>query len=123
MSVVLVAAAAAGLMRDQPPVLIVRKFLPNLPEPLVQAASWTAHFGYGVAGGVLHDVLLRARPTPANGVAFALALWAASYEGWVPVAGVLPPAHADDRRRVATMIAAHVVYGATLGALTGRRRP
>jgi uncharacterized membrane protein (UPF0136 family) len=122
MSGVLVAAAAAGMMRDQPPVLIARKFLPNLPEPLLQASSWVAHFGYGAAGGVLHHVVQRSRPSVAKGAAYGLALWAASYEGWVPVAGVLPPAHADDRRRVATMVTAHLVYGAVLGALARRPR-
>jgi hypothetical protein len=121
MSGVLLAAAAAEVMREQPPVLIVRKFLPNLQEPLVQAASWAAHFAYGAAGGALHHAVLL-RSSPAAGAGYGLLLYAGSYEGWVPVAGILPPAHADDRRRVAVMVAAHLVYGAVLGARRSRGR-
>jgi hypothetical protein len=40
----------------------------------------------------------------------------------VPLLGALPPAHLDDRRRQASMVAAHVVYGLVLGAVTARRR-
>ncbi|MDH2445442.1 hypothetical protein QDR37_15960 [Amnibacterium sp. CER49] len=120
MSGLLVAAKALGALPKQPPVLLVKKVLPNLPEAVAQPLSWAAHLGYGAVGGALLPVLLR-RVTPARGLAYGLAIYAASYEGWVPVAGVLPPAHADDRRRVATMLAAHVVYGAVLGRLLRRR--
>jgi hypothetical protein len=121
MSGLLVAAKALGALPKQPPVLIVEKVLPNLPEAVAQPLSWAAHLGYGAVGGAVLPVLLR-RVTPVRGLAYGLLIYLGSYEGWVPVAGVLPPAHADDRRRVVTMLAAHVVYGAVLGRLLARRR-
>lgn len=55
---------------------------------------------------------------------FGLTVWAASYGGWLPIAGVLPPAHRDKPGRAFSIIAAHIVYGVTLGLLerkTGSR--
>jgi hypothetical protein len=43
-----------------------------------------------------------------------------SYEGWVPAAGIMPPAHRDRPSRSATMVVAHAVYGAVLGLWTRR---
>jgi len=47
-------------------------------------------------------------------------VWFVSYQGWVPALGLLPPAHRDRPGRPATMLIAHWVYGATLGACLGR---
>lgn len=55
-----------------------------------------------------------------RGIVFGLSVWAASYEGWLPVANVLPPAHRDKPGRASSIIAAHIVYGITLGLL-GRK--
>jgi hypothetical protein len=120
MSGVLAVAASRGWLREPPPRAIVRTALPGLSEPTVNAAAVVAHLGYGAAAGALHRVLLRG-PGPAASVLYALALWAGSYQGWVPLLGALPPAHLDDRRRQGSMIAAHVVYGAVLGTLAARR--
>lgn len=43
--------------------------------------------------------------------------WLVNYGGWIPVLGILPPPHRDRTDRQATMIVAHLVYGAVLGAL------
>jgi hypothetical protein len=48
-------------------------------------------------------------------------VWLAGYEGWLPMMGILPPAHRDDRGRVGTMVAAHLVFGAALGFVLRRR--
>jgi hypothetical protein len=45
-----------------------------------------------------------------------------SYEAWVPMLGALPPLHRQRPRRRQPLLAAHVVYGAVLGAITGRWR-
>jgi hypothetical protein len=56
------------------------------------------------------------RSTATRGVAFALGVWAASYAGWIPALGLLPPPGRDNPRRAWTTATAHVVYGAVLGA-------
>jgi hypothetical protein len=54
------------------------------------------------------------------GVGFGLAVWAVSYLGWLPAAGILSPATEHPARRNALMIGAHVVWGATTGLAVGR---
>ncbi len=120
MSGVLVLAARRGLLKEPPPRAIVRTALPGLSEEAVDLGAIVAHLGYGSAAGVLHRAL--GAPGPAGSVLYGLGLYTASYEGWVPVLGALPPAHLDDRARQASMIAGHVVYGAVLGVLAARRR-
>ena len=87
------------------------------------AATWASHFAYGAASGALYGALsgrgADARPALA-GVGFGLAVWAGSYLGWLPAAGVLAPATKHPARRNALMIAAHVVWGATTGLLVER---
>jgi uncharacterized membrane protein YagU involved in acid resistance len=82
------------------------------------------HFAYGAAAGALYAPLARAlKLTPvAGGVTYGLAVWAGSYLGWLPAAGVLRPATEHPARRNALMIAAHVVWGATTGLLVDRLR-
>jgi ribose/xylose/arabinose/galactoside ABC-type transport system permease subunit len=82
-----------------------------------QAATWAGHFGYGATCGALYGALAARRDVPplAAGVGFGLAVWAGSYLGWLPAAGILRPATEHPPRRNALMIAAHVVWGATTG--------
>jgi uncharacterized membrane protein YagU involved in acid resistance len=85
-----------------------------------EAATAVGHFGYGAATGAVYGVLAPLLPfgPVLNGVAFGLGVWAGSYLGWLPAAGLHPPAHHESAGRNATMIAAHVVWGAVLGILT-----
>ena len=77
--------------------------------------------GYGATAGVAYAALTRpASRGPLTGTFFGLAVWAGSYEGWVPAAHVLPPTHRDRRARAITILLAHVVYGATLGVVARR---
>jgi uncharacterized membrane protein YagU involved in acid resistance len=82
-----------------------------------EAATWANHFGYGAACGALYGALAANRRVPplAAGVGFGLTVWAGSYLGWLPAAGILRPATEHPPRRNALMIAAHVVWGAGLG--------
>jgi hypothetical protein len=86
------------------------------------ALTLAGHFAYGAACGAVYAPLARAlKPPPvAGGVAFGLAVWAGSYLGWLPAAGILRPATEHPARRNALMIAAHVVWGATTGLLVDR---
>ncbi|MCA1617822.1 MAG: DUF1440 domain-containing protein [Acidobacteria bacterium] len=95
----------------------------HLDEEEREAATWASHFAYGAACGALYGALSGERvdnhPVLA-GVGFGVAVWAGSYLGWLPAAGITRPATEHPPRRNALMIAAHVVWGATTGvALAG----
>lgn len=126
MSTVMLAGDKLGLMRDQPPKRVVRGLLPGhprTPKPGEKTLAAVSHLSFGSGAGALLGAVTRGGGVPAPvGAAYGLAIWLASYQGWVPAIGALPPAHRDDRGRQVVMIAAHVVYGVVL-ARTLRRRP
>lgn len=121
-------AAMSGVMRlgrgafagRQPPEELVREVVG--PVPGVRPLALLAHVGFGASLGVLQAVLPSRGPAAARGVGAALAVWAASYEGWVPALGAMPPAHRDERGRQAVLLAGHVVYGLVCGPLEERLR-
>lgn len=128
MSAVMLAARRAGLLGRQPPEAIVRRtgrLLGAEPRaPLAGVLGAAAHVAFGAGTGAAYALLPRRGPGTA--VALALAVWAVSYEGWVPALGALPPAHRDRPDRPLVMVAAHVVHGLVLAGaerrLAGTRR-
>jgi hypothetical protein len=116
MSVVLGIADATGIMTEQPPRRIVASLLPVRPSSRsTQALAVAAHLGYGVAAGVVFSLLPRdLRRKLEVGTTYGGVVYVAGYEGWLPMLGIFPPAHRDRRGRVATMVTAHLVYGASL---------
>jgi hypothetical protein len=112
----------AGLLGRMPPEKITSRLLgrAGLPRTRRQqdVAASALHLGFGAAAGALFSPL-RAR-LPVNpilaGVAYGTAVWAVSYMGWVPGLGIMPPPSRDRPGRPETMLAAHWVYGALLGA-------
>jgi hypothetical protein len=84
--------------------------------------SLLSHFSYAAAAGAIYAALARKytpSPLPA-GITFGLGLWAISYLGWLPAAGILRPATQHPPRRTALMVTAHVVWGSVLGLLVDR---
>lgn len=96
----------------------------RMGEPLRQAATMASHFGYGsAAGGAYAAVQPRLPGSPAvRGILFGLGIWAISYLGWIPAAGVLPSARRWPAGRNFMMIVTHVVWGGFTGILTDRLR-
>ena len=96
----------------------------HLDGPEKTGLTLAAHFGYGTAAGVLFGLLApkRAGEAVPAGIGFGLLVWSASYLGLMPALGLHPPATRDTFRRNALMIAAHVVWGASLGALAAPLR-
>ena len=137
------AGAAAGLVATAPMTLLMKALHTQLPAeeqyPLpprqitVNAAdavgmapededtqhnlTLAAHFAYGATCGAIYSTLEDrvGGPAAVKGIGFGLAVWAGSYLGWLPAAGLLAPATKQPARRTALMVAAHVVWGATAG--------
>jgi hypothetical protein len=127
MTVFMLVAERRGWMSELPPTRITRATLDPLPgEPprgrTLAAASALLHIavgaGAGVAYGALEDrQLWRGVPAVARGVAFGTAFWVAAYVGLLPAIGLMPRPEHDERRRPASMLMAHWVYGAALALL------
>lgn len=94
----------------------------QMTETEREAATWASHFGYGTACGALYGAVAgESKINPAlAGAGFGLAVWAGSYLGWLPAAGILRPATEHPPRRSALMIAAHLVWGVTTGLLVSQ---
>lgn len=87
-------------------------------EPEKSALTYVSHLGYGVVTGAMFDACADQIPFPRGirGPAWGLAVWGASYCGWLPAFDILPGAHRRPAGRNALMIAAHLVWGATTEA-------
>ncbi|NYI07195.1 hypothetical protein [Allostreptomyces psammosilenae] len=126
MSTMMEGAGRLSGLREQPPRTVMRALLPGRaqPRPVERSAAVLGHLGFGATSGALFGVLTAGRRPPSwLGAAYGLAVWAASYEGWIPAAGILPPAHRDHPHRAATLALAHLPYGVvTARALRRMRR-
>ena len=98
----------------------------HLSRPAFEA-SWVAqHLAYGTAAGVayaLADRRLDLRRPLVAGPVFGASLWAISYAGWLPAAGLYPPPRRDRPGRLADMIVHHLIYGATTAMAVRALRP
>jgi len=96
----------------------------DVPEENLQQMTLVLHYSFGAAVGALFP-LVAPKKLPAAvgvGVLYGLAVWTGSYLGLLPAIGVRHHARHDPYGRTAMMIAAHVVWGATLGLIL-RGRP
>lgn len=103
-----------------PPGLIVGQLAPALSGKQKGDATLAAHLAYGAAAGAVYAAMPKSGRRALDGAAFGLLVWAGSYLGWLPVAGLMPPATSVPARRNALMLAAHLVWGVTLGLLSPR---
>jgi uncharacterized membrane protein YagU involved in acid resistance len=96
----------------------------HVGEPEHGVATTLTHFGYGAATGGIYGALIDGvdAPPAALGAAYGVAVWVASYLGLLPALRILRPAMEHPARRNALMIAAHLVWGVTLGILADRWR-
>jgi len=81
-----------------------------LDDEAAKDATTAAHFAYGAAAGAAIGAAT-VRPGGGGGAAAGIAIWMASYLGWIPGTGILKPATIHPRRRNALMIGAHLVWG------------
>jgi Family of unknown function (DUF6789) len=131
MSGVMLGARRAGWLGEPPPRKITRRALRRATGSIrslrgQDPASTVAHLAFGAAAGSLFEAVYarsgRSGAGPLAGAAFGAAIWLVSYAGWVPALGLMPPQHRDRPGRQGWMLAAHLVYGAVLGALADRRK-
>lgn len=121
MSAALGVSDAFGVMDKQPPRMIIEALLPDLDEAETNATAVVCHIGYGKLAGVGYTMVVAPEHrNAATGILYGAAVWAAGYEGWLPLLGILPPAHRDKPSRAWTMFLAHIIYGAVLGRTAGR---
>lgn len=127
MTIVMVVSERIGLMDRHPPEHIVERGMTMAGEPpsrqAVDVAAGAAHFAFGTACGAAFGLLVSPRASGTVqllAMPWAIAIWLVSYFGWIPALRILPPPSEDRPGRAWTMLAAHVVYGATLGALWRR---
>lgn len=73
------------------------------------------HFLYGAAMGAIISVA-NPNPTKRTGALAGVAVWLASYMGWIPAVGTLEPATRHPPRRNLLMIGVHLVWGAATAA-------
>jgi hypothetical protein len=123
-SAVVWGARAAGIYHRRPPPEVVADAPTKamveadmLPAELRRPAMVAEHLGVGAAGGVLFAFVSGIiRPAPIAGVLTGLAIWKASYDGWIPALRIMPPPEKDEPGRQLTMVIAHVAYGLSLAA-------
>ena len=88
-----------------------------MDKPQRVGAALVAHFGYGGNMGVFYTPLARrlALPPALKGAIFGLIVWVGSYFGVVPAMEPSESAPDQPLQRNLMMIAAHLVWGTTLG--------
>ncbi len=88
--------------------------VPVADEPAKDFTT-AAHFAYGAAMGALIAAMNPA-PKKRTGAVLGVAVWLASYMGWIPAVGTLEPATRHPARRNALMIGAHLAWGSATAA-------
>jgi uncharacterized membrane protein YagU involved in acid resistance len=87
------------------------------------ALSIAAHYEFGTAAGAMLGAVASPQgriPRHLVGAAIGLSVWAASYLGWLPAAGIRRSATKEPAGRNIQIIAAHIVWGCVAGALLDR---
>jgi len=86
-----------------------------LPDEPARDVTLAAHFAYGALMGA-PIAAMNPDPKKKTGAAAGIAVWVASYMGWIPAVGNLEPATEHPPRRNALMVAAHLVWGTATAA-------
>ncbi len=91
----------------------------HMNKTQILVATLVSHFAYGAAMSALYGPLEKKVPLPApvKGIIFGLVVWAASYLALLPLLGMSESGQREPIRRNLMMIAAHIVWGSTMGVL------
>lgn len=94
----------------------------KLDEGGRRVATIVNHFAYGAAVGALYPYIIpptKLHPV-AKGIGYGTLVWAASYLGWLPAAGIIDTVAEESKKRNLLMLSAHIVWGGFLGQLCAR---
>jgi hypothetical protein len=85
----------------------------DISEDGKEQFSVAAHFGYGAGVGTIYALAEPVMPLPRGlrGPAYALAVWAVSYAGWLPAVKTLPPPQKRPAGRNLLLVVSHLVWG------------
>lgn len=91
----------------------------HMNKRVILGATMVSHFAYGATMGMIYSPLEKLVPLPAvlKGVIFGLFIWAASYLGLLPLLGISAAGEKEPMKRNLMMVAAHILWGATLGVV------
>jgi hypothetical protein len=89
-------------------------------EDTRNAAALGAHFAYGASVGAMYGPIAGSTslPSAVEGMLYGIAVWGGSYLGILPSAGLYRSADDEPAPRNAMIIAAHLIWGASLGVMT-----
>jgi uncharacterized membrane protein YagU involved in acid resistance len=117
----------SGFLRQQPPEEITNRLLASAGVTKAtreqrQSAAGLVHVVTGATLGAIFAAL----PQPNRlthriglGATYGLGIYTLNYAGLAPMARLMPPPSQDRPGRQITTLAAHLVFGATLGCLLG----
>lgn len=89
----------------------------HMDKPERVTTALLAHVGYGTAMGPMYSLFTKKVSFPAmlKGIVFGLGVWAGSYLGLLPALQMKTTAQQEPLQRNLLLIAAHIIWGATLG--------
>ena len=89
-------------------------------EDTRSAVALGAHFTYGASVGAMYGPIAGSTnlPPAVEGMLYGIAVWGGSYLGILPGAGLYRSADDEPAPRNAMIIAAHLLWGASLGVMT-----
>jgi uncharacterized membrane protein YagU involved in acid resistance len=127
MSAVMFAAQRLGPVDELDPEIITETGLEaagvEASETTQNLLSTVSHLGFGAGVGALYGLVSPRLPRAPllTGPLYGLAVCGASYQGWIPAMGIVPPLSRRGPTRQWMQVLSHVVYGTVLGRLAGRR--
>jgi hypothetical protein len=92
----------------------------RVPREVESTAVAVGHFAYGAAAGAVYGTLPLKSRGPLSGILYGLLVWAGSYGGWLPAAGLATPLRRRTDEHIALMVLAHVLWGGVLGTTVRR---
>lgn len=123
MTMVLYAGKWLGLLNTPPPKEVtgrVEAAAGTRPTGSTFSVSWLgAHLAFGVVAGAVYPQVRGAYPGSGllSGALYGLTIWFLAYVGVLPELGLYPDPVEDNTARQVVLVAAHIVYGATVGRL------
>jgi hypothetical protein len=102
-----------------PPIEVTRRLHRALPfgRPRVRelhARGLALHVAFGAVAGALYGIATPRRARELTGLGYAATLFGVGYFASLPVLGLHPAAHRDDRSRQLANAGAHAIYGLVL---------